>query len=130
VGAAPAHHGAAAVDSGLAAPVALPGTRAGRLAARYLEAFNSGDPAMMRAFTETALAADPDRTTAVRLETYVGLFHQHRRLVVTGIESASEDTLTLRLRSAQGDLSLRVVAEPEPSDRAQSITFRSGGRHP
>ena len=109
---------------------AIPETRAGRLAARYIEAFNSGDPARMRAFIEASLVAAPDRPMEARLQAYTKLFEEHGPLTVTAVES-SADTVTVQTRSRRAAIALRVIAAAEPADRLQSVTFtiRSHG-HP
>lgn len=109
----------------------IPGTRAGRLLARYIEAYNSGDTARMRAFTESSLVANPERPTEVRLQNYLRLFADLGPLTITGTESSVADTVALQARSARGDLIVRLIAAPGPADRAQSVTFRMpGGGHP
>lgn len=112
--------------------VVIPATRAGKLAAGYLGAFNSGDPARMKAFMEASLVAVPDRPTEARVETYVRFFEDHGPLAVTGIQSSTADQVALQARSKRGDLIVTVTASPDHADRAQSVTFtllQGGGGH-
>lgn len=123
---APAPHGAHPTTS-----TAMPDTRAGRLAGRYIEAFNSGDSARMRAFTVASMVAAPDRPTEARVESYTRMFAEHGPLTVTAVQSSHADTVSLEVRSRRAAITLRMVAAPEPTDRLQSVTFAIlGGGHP
>jgi phosphohistidine phosphatase SixA len=102
---------------------ALPETRAGRLAARYIEAFNSGDTTRMRAYIEKSLTDAPDRPMEARLKTYAQLFAQHGPLSVIGVASSQPDSLVLEARTRDADVTMTVRAAPAPSDRIQSVTF-------
>jgi phosphohistidine phosphatase SixA len=123
--AAPAAPTAAIPDYAPTTPIAvvIPETRAGRLASQYIVAFNSGDAARMRAFIEASLVAAPDRPTETRVQAYIRLFEENGPLVVTSVASSSADKMTLQVRSKQGNVTVSVIAAPEPSDRAQSVSF-------
>lgn len=129
----------AATKAGAAAPhgshpttrTAIPETRAGRLAAGYIAAFNSGDPARMRAFTEASLVAVPDRPTEARVQAYTKMFEEHGPLTVTAVESSEAGIVALEARSRRGTITLRATVASEPGDRLQSVTFAiRGGGHP
>lgn len=124
---APAH---GAAPSG---KVVIPSTPAGKLAAAYLEAFNSGDPERMRAFTNSSLVAVPERPTEVRVQAYVRLFGDHGPMTLTGIESPADDKVILHTRSKVGDLLVTVTASPDQAGRAQSVMIGmlqpGGGGH-
>jgi phosphohistidine phosphatase SixA len=109
----------------------IPATRAGTLARRYIEVFNSGDAARMRAFTDSSLVPIADRPTEARVEGYTRLFEQHGPLTVTGVGAVTEDGLTVQVSSKLGNVYLRVVAAPAPTERLQSVSFGvvSGGGH-
>jgi phosphohistidine phosphatase SixA len=111
--------------------VAIPDTRAGQLARRYLEAFNSGDPARMREFIESSLLPNPDRPTDARLQSYGRTFEDLGRLTVTGVRTSSADEVTLAIRAKGGEFFLTARASPEQPGRAVSITIgTTRGSHP
>ena len=116
---APALH-AGAVDS---APAALPATRAGRLAARYIEAYNSGDTTRMRAFIEASMLAAPDRPMEARLQNYTRLFGEQGPLFVMSVASSVADTVAIETRSRGANITVKAIATPAPLDRLQSVTF-------
>jgi hypothetical protein len=102
---------------------ALPETRAGRLAASYIAAYNSGDTTRMRAYIEKSLMDAPDRPMEARLKSYSQLFAQHGPLSVIGVASSQPDSLVLEARTRDADVTMTVRAAPAPSDRIQSVTF-------
>jgi hypothetical protein len=114
-----------------AVPVVIPATPPGKLAARYIEAFNSGDAARMRAFIEASMLASPERPVEARLQTYAKLFDDYGALAVTGIQSVTDDAVALQVQSKRGNLIVTVTASPSQVDRAQSVTFGilGGGGH-
>jgi phosphohistidine phosphatase SixA len=114
----PVVHGAAAP-----AAVVIPPTPPGRLAAGYIEAFNSGDGSRMRAFIESSLLPSPGRPTEVRVQSYLRLFEEHGPLAVTGIRSATNEGITLDARSKRGPLSVTVTAPEAEGGRAKSVTL-------
>jgi phosphohistidine phosphatase SixA len=122
--AGPATHGAPG------ASVVVPLTRAGRIAAGYVEAFNTGTPAAMQAFIEGFMVVDPNRPTAERMAGYRNLYAEHGVLTIVSIQSSVEDTLALSVRSRQGDVSLTVKASAEQVGRGASVTWAfNRGRH-
>jgi phosphohistidine phosphatase SixA len=111
--------------------VAIPDTRAGQLARRYLDAFNSGDPARMRQFVESSLVPHPARSTEARVHSYVSSFRDFGRLAVTGVRSSSADEIALGVRTTGGEFVLTVRASPEQPGRAAAITIgTTQGGHP
>jgi len=132
-GVAPPHAqpATAAAPAAQATPVAIPDTRAGQLARRYMDAFNSGDPARMRQFIESSLLPNPARPTEARLQTFQQSFEMFGPLVVTGVRSSSADEIALDVRAKGGDFVLTAKASPEQPGRAASITIgTAGGGHP
>ena len=117
--------GTHSVDAPLAA---IPDTRAGRLADRYLAAYNSGDAAKMRAFIESSLVPDAKRPTEARLETFKKTFADHGPLAFLSVRQASEDEILVDVRDKSGNLVLVVKAA---GDRAASIGLGTySGGHP
>ena len=109
----------------------LPVTRAGRLARRYLEAFNSRDTTRMRLFIESSLLPNPDRPLPVRLQSYLTTFETLGPIAVTGLRASSADEITLVARAKNGDIVLTVRASAEEPARAESITIgTTRGAHP
>lgn len=120
-----------AAPSTLSSPSVFPATRPGRLAARYIEAFNSGDTTRMRAFLEASFVTAPDRPMEARLASYTRLFDDQGPLTLTAVESSDEDAVSLEVRSKKASITLRVVAAAAPADRLQSVTFSiQGAGHP
>ncbi len=112
-------------------PATLPETRAGRLAGRYIAAFNTGDTTRMRAFIESSLLANPDRTTEARLESFTKLFAQLGPLTVTEITSTQPDSLVVEAQSPKAAITFTAGAAPAPVDRLRSVTFGIKGHgHP
>jgi phosphohistidine phosphatase SixA len=102
---------------------ALPETRAGRLAARYIEAYNSGDTTRMRAFVESSLVDAPDRPMEARLKTYSQLFAQHGPISVTGITVSQPDSVVLEAKLRDAAVTMTVRVTPAPDNRVQSVSF-------
>ena len=124
--AAPTHaapHGASAT----AAQIAIPDTRAGRIAKGYIEVFNSGSAERMVRFIETSLNAPPNRTTEERVRSYTQLWEQHGALAITGIRSSEEDSIEVAFQSKRGEGFVRVNVEPAPSSRATISIGMMGG---
>jgi len=115
-------HAPAATPVHPAVPVVIPATRPGKLAALYIEAFNSGDPARMRAFIEASMLALPDRPLEARMQTFAKLFNDFGALTVTAIQSTTDEAIALQVQSKRGPLLVTVTASPD-GDRAQSLTF-------
>jgi phosphohistidine phosphatase SixA len=111
-------------------PVTVPGTVAGQLAQRYVEAFNAGvEP--MRHFIESSLVPSPDRRLETRLETYRSSFEMLGPLTVTGVRPSAADEVSLTVQTKRGELFVTVKASAEHSGRAASITIGAPqGRHP
>ena len=120
-----------ATTASRASGVSIPDTRAGRLAARYIAAFNSGDSVPMRAFIESSLLLDPERPAAARLATYAAMFRDFGPLTVTGVHQSADEEITLAIRAKAGDFFLTAKASREQPGRATSITIGTGkGGHP
>ena len=113
------------------ASVHLPDTHAGHVARDYIVAFNSGDPAQMRAFIESSMLADPARPTQQRLASYAKLFEQHGPLSLDTVQTSTSTEVTLAMRSKQGNLRLTVKTSESQPMRVTSVTFTyMQGRHP
>lgn len=109
----------------------IPTTPTGKLASRYVDAFNSGDPAKMRAFIESSMLSLPDRPIEARLQTYTQLFEQYGAMTLTGVRSATDDAVALQMKSKRGDIIVTVTASAEQPGRTKSVTFGViGGGHP
>ena len=104
-------------------PKEIPSTKIGKLAAGYIEAFNSGKADTMRAFIEASLLQLPDRPIEARLQTYTKIFEDHGALTLTGVYSATDDAVSLLMKSKRGDIIVTVTASQEQPDRAKSVTF-------
>ena len=106
-------------------------TFAGRVAARYLQAFNSGDTTRMRAFIEASLVPDPARPTEARLQTFARTFEDYAPLAVTRVVASAEDELMLAVRTRRGDYVLVTKTSPDQPGRARSIALgTAAGGHP
>ena len=123
-----------AAQTGYAAPagaVTIPDTRAGGLAKRYMDAFNSGDSTRMRQFIESSLTVNPARPTASRLASYATTFRDFGPLTVTGVLQSAPDEIMLGIRAKGGDFFLIAKASTDQPGRATSITIGTGkGAHP
>ena len=133
--AAGAHaHSGGGVTYGTSGPLpTLPESPAGRLAARYLDAFNSGDPHRMRAFIDSALVADPQRPVDARVHTFEETFERLGPLTPVAVHHASPEELALVAHANGGEYLVTVRVSPEQPHRAASIVIAlgtSGGRHP
>ncbi|HJQ35777.1 MAG TPA: histidine phosphatase family protein [Thermoanaerobaculia bacterium] len=108
----------------------IPTTPTGKLATRYIEAFNSGDQAKMRAYIESSMLSLPDRPIETRLQTYAQLFEQHGALTLNGVMSATDDAVALQMKSKRGDIIVTVTASADQPGRTKSVTFGIPGGHP
>jgi phosphohistidine phosphatase SixA len=122
----PAAYSAPAAQGAQPAP-AMPETRAGRLAARYIEAFNTGDTTRMRAFIESSMLANPERSTDVRLKSFSQLFAEHGPMSVTGITASQPDSLVLEARTRDAAITMTVRAAPAPTERVLSVLMAIKG---
>ena len=127
------HHGGG-VSYGTSGPLAtLPDTPAGRLAARYLDAFNSGDPTRVRSFIDSALVADPERPTDARVRTFEETFGRLGAITPVAIHRSAPDELALVAHANGGEYLITIRVSAEHAGRAASIVIAagaSGGRHP
>lgn len=128
------HSHSGGVAYGTSGPLpTLPGSPAGRVAARYLDAFNSGDPRRMRAFIDSALVADPQRPTDARVRTFEETFERLGPLTPVAIHHASPEELALVAHAKGAEYLVTVRVSPDQPERAASIVIAlgtSGGRHP
>ncbi|HMI57069.1 MAG TPA: serine hydrolase domain-containing protein [Gemmatimonadaceae bacterium] len=83
-------------------PVTLPETRAGKVAADYVRAFNSGDPATMKHFFDTEAVSDSTRPTAARVDTYRRIYDDNGALEVASVDNATATSLTITVNSVKG----------------------------
>jgi phosphohistidine phosphatase SixA len=120
-----ARHGAVgqspAGAGGAVTPFDWTATPATQLAGKYLHAFNSGSPEMMREFIEKSLVADPNRSTDQRVETYRGMFSDHGAMSIVGTERSEHNEVSVRVRSKRGEFSLIVTVSHNDHTRAASI---------
>ena len=100
----------------------LPETPIARLAHDYLQAFNTGDDAKMKAFIESSMEPSATRSTASRVDAYNGLFKQFGSLTLLGVETAASDEITLQLKGNPGTIRLTLAASA-PYTRASSVRF-------
>jgi phosphohistidine phosphatase SixA len=124
-------HGASTGVPAVGAGAAIPDTHAGHLAREYIAAFNTGNPETMRAFIESTMLPNAERSTAQRLETYTKLFEQHGPLSVQTIEDSQSTEVTLGVQSklGHGRLTLRSSDAQPMRVAAVTFTFMQGG-HP
>ena len=119
-----------ATTSAPTGPVAIPSTIAGRLAHRYVEAFNGGVE-QMRQFVESSLVPNPDRPIETRLETYRTSFEMLGPLTVTGVRSSTANEVSLAVQTKRGELLLTAKASADHPGRVASIIIgATQGRHP
>ena len=124
-GPATVSHGAAP-NTAATPHAAIPDTHAAHLAHDYVDAFNSGDSAKMRAFIETSMVADPARPTDERLKTFAKLFEQHGPLSLVRIDSSSALRLVATMKSKVGNVTLTVQASEAAPMRVSSLTLAYG----
>jgi len=111
--------------------VTIPDTPAGRLARRYIDAFNANDSARARAFIEESLVTNPSRSTEARMESWARSFENFGRLTVTGIRSSAAEEIVLDILAGGRDYILTTRTSPEQPGRAASITIGTlRGGHP
>lgn len=94
---------------------ALKGTTTGERVIAYLAAFNSGDPAMMRAFMESNLSADgkATRPVEVRVERYQGMLQQIKSITLQRVVSVADEAVVLYATNGQAEwMQLNFEFEP------------------
>ena len=101
----------------------IPDTHAGHLAREYIAAFNTGNPEKMRAYIESYMIANPDRSTEERLASYATLVEQHGPLSVHAVQRSTATEVVLGMRSKRGDFRLTVKSSDAQPMRAGSVTF-------
>jgi phosphohistidine phosphatase SixA len=102
-------------------PDAIPSTPAGVITRAYLDAFNTGDAAVMRTFIERYLSVDPSRPTEARVETFRKLAADFGTFALLSVDGGADDSLTVTARSKQGEARLTVMTDPRDRTRAASI---------
>ena len=105
----------------------IPDTQAGKLAGRYVTAFNSGDTATMRAFFESAFAPNPARPMADRLKSYTTVFAEHGVLTLVSIDSSTATKVSLGMQGKKGNLGIHLQtsdANPALVGSISLSTFR------
>ena len=107
----------------------IPDTPAGKLAGRYITAFNSGDTATMRRFFESAFAPNPARPMEERLKSYVGLFSDHGPLTVVSVDSSTATKVSLGTQGKKGALGIHLQTSNVNAALVGSITFTSFRPH-
>ena len=110
-------------EAGAGKAVEMPDTPAGRLSSGYVAAFNSGNPARMRAFIESYMVVNPERPIDARIESYQKLFEQFGPLSLEEVVSSEPGAVTVRMRSKGGSLRVTVKASDSQPGRAASVSF-------
>ena len=114
----------------LAAPPApFPVTDPGRRAAAYVEAFNSGDEARMRAFLTTQFTAEAQgrRPLDERLAMNRQLRQEHGRLTPARVLASGEDHVRVAFDTEHGDrLVIDFECEPEPPHALAGLRLEVG----
>ena len=106
------------------APAAVqPTGGAAQLARSYISAFNSGDPARMRAFIESSLVADPHRPVDERVKRYAQMFEDFGTLTVDTSVEESPAEVTMGVRSKRGSIRVIVTMSKEEAGRIESVKF-------
>jgi CubicO group peptidase (beta-lactamase class C family) len=104
------------------ASVTLPETRAGKVVADYLRAYNSGDPETMKHFFDTEAVSDSTRPTAARVETYRKIYDDNGALEVASVDNATATSLAITAKSAKGQtLSLSFEIEEGASGKLKRL---------
>jgi CubicO group peptidase (beta-lactamase class C family) len=112
--------GAARLIAGVAAK--LPNTPAGRVAADYLRAYNSGDAETVRRFFEAEAVSDSARPTAARVERYKTFFADNGRLDLVSVDAATPTSLSVSVNAARGgSISMTFEVEATGSNRLTSL---------
>lgn len=105
----------------------LPNTPAGRIAAEYLRAYNTGDSAAMSRFFESSAVSDPARPTAARVATYRTIFDDNGKLTFVSTDDQTPTSLTVAVHGDRGsDLSLTFVVESAEPHRLASLRVERG----
>jgi phosphohistidine phosphatase SixA len=105
----------------------IPDTPAGKLAARYLAAFNSGDTTTMRRFFETAFAPNPNRPMEERLKSFTTVFSEHGPLTLVSVDSSTATKVSLGTQGKKGALGIHLQTSDSNPALVGSIslsTFR------
>lgn len=106
------------------------GTAVGRLALRYVKAFNTGNADQMAAFINSSLAPNPNRTIQERLATYAQLFEQYGSLSLVSVATSAPTEVSLEAKSKVGDLRIIIKVPEAQSARASSVAFATLGMMP
>lgn len=103
---------------------------AAELTRGYISAFNSGDPVRMRAFIESSLVADPNRTLDERVKRYTQMFEDFGTLTVDSTTEESPAEVTMGVRSKRGSIRVIVTMSKAQPGRIESVKFAvAGGGH-
>ncbi len=107
----------------------LPDTQAGQRVAAYIQAFNSGDEQLMRAFitTNVAPSALQQRPVDARIEVYREMRADIGTLALRRVLAAGADAITLSAQSRQGKwLTLGFAFEPAPPHKLLGLRIEEG----
>ena len=113
----------AAKETNPAAAAVQPTGGVAELARGYISAFNSGDPARMRAFIESSLVADPNRPVDERVKSYAQMFEYFGALTVHTSVEHSPAEVTMEARSKRGSVRVIVTMSKELAGRIESVKF-------
>lgn len=107
--------------------VTLPDSAGWRTVREYLEAFNSGDTAVMRRFFETRAEAGPDAPPpAVRLERYREMWGNLGRLTVESFRQMTQSfEVVVRTRAGER-VTLGFQLQPAPPYRVRGLRIEVG----
>lgn len=108
----------------------LPDTPVGRLAAKYLQAYNSGNTDWMRLFLDNVLVPDPERPVEDRLATWRRLYDGSGPLTLVSVDRADDASIEFSVDSKMGPVTLVVRRAAALPDRVESVTIRLRGGHP
>ncbi|MFL6207350.1 MAG: serine hydrolase domain-containing protein [Pyrinomonadaceae bacterium] len=107
----------------------LPETQAGQRVAAYIQAFNSGDEQLMRAFiaANVAPSALQQRPVDARIEVYREMRAEIGTLTLRRVSEARADAITIAAQSKQGELlTLGFVFEPAPPHKLLGLRIEQG----
>jgi phosphohistidine phosphatase SixA len=93
----------------------------------YLRAFNSGDPAKMRAFFERSAVPNPARTIEQRLEIYATLLKDLGSLEIVSVEVGADNQVVVKTKTSTAKAStLTFALEAVAPYRLKSLNIQTG----
>ena len=116
----------------LAVPAALEAPRYVTIV-EYLRTYNAGEPDRMRAFFETSVAPNPNRTMDQRLESYARIRGDLGNLTITSAEPSGLTQVIVKADGSTGrPATITFTLEDPPSNRIVGISLQYAvqGQHP